>query len=266
MTFNLLCSICASPDHDPWDERLAYFGELFTRYDADLIGLQELSPPLRGSSEVEQILALAPGYEAVFWGPPGEIEFPDATLLYRVSRFDLVDRGDYWLSPTPEEPRSRGFSTGSVLPRLVVWARLADRHTGRELFVLNTHFDNNPPSQERSAELVMERTAAVVEELPVLALGDFNAKPSSAAYSVMVQDPGGVGFTFDNAFDLASDWRVETNVTPAPTYDLDERIDHIFVAGPGAWTVDEWVVDLTVYGPNDRLLSDHDAMIATLEY
>jgi hypothetical protein len=75
------------------------------------------------------------------------------------------------------------------------------------------------------------------------------------------------GYAFDNVFDLAAAWRVETNLDPAPAYDLDARIDHLFVSDNGyTWTVSDWVADLTVYGANDRYPSDHFAIAATLEH
>jgi mRNA deadenylase 3'-5' endonuclease subunit Ccr4 len=44
MTFNVLCSFCNTREYDPWAERLGYFGDIFARHDADLIGIQELTP------------------------------------------------------------------------------------------------------------------------------------------------------------------------------------------------------------------------------
>jgi endonuclease/exonuclease/phosphatase family metal-dependent hydrolase len=169
------------------------------------------------------------------------------------------------LSPTPDNPFSTGFARVQ-LPRLVNWARLYDLDAGREIFFATTHFDNNTPSQQLSAPLVQERTAPFVAELPVILVGDFNSRPPSTAYGILTGDPSR-GFVFQDSFFLAPEPRIVTNQVPAPAYDVNDRIDHIFLAGNGVdWTVHDWVADLTVYGPRNRYPSDHFPIFAELEY
>jgi endonuclease/exonuclease/phosphatase family metal-dependent hydrolase len=259
MTYNILCSFCDPRNYDRWEDRLPYFGDIFARHDPDLIGVQELTPL---GDEVGQIRAQAPGYGAVYFAPPGEDSYPDSLILYRESRFTVLEHGEYWLSPTPDVPRSIGF-VRFQFPRLVVWARLLDRASDRELLFANTHFDNNSPSQELSAPLLRERTAPFAD-LPLLVVGDFNSRPNSTAYGILTQAAAD-GITLEDSFDLAS-WRIVTNQVPVPAYDVSGRIDHIFVGGAGAtWSVVDWLADLTVYGPNGRYPSDHFPVVAELE-
>jgi endonuclease/exonuclease/phosphatase family metal-dependent hydrolase len=260
MTYNILCSFCDPRNYDPWAQRLPYFGDIFARHDPDLIGLQELTPL---GTEVAQVRAQAPGYGAIYFAPPGEDSYPDALILYRESRFTVLDSGEYWLSPTPDVPRSVGF-VRIQFPRLVVWARLLDMDSRRELFFASTHFDNNSPSQQLSAPLVKERTAPFVGDLPVIFVGDFNSRPNSTAYGILTGEPS-EGFVFADSFDSAA-WRIVSNQTPQPAYDVDDRIDHIFLAGDGIeWTVTDWLADLTVYGDKRRYPSDHFPVVATVE-
>lgn len=251
MTFNVMCSVC-DLSYDPWDERLAYFGDIFARHDPDLIGLQE--PIL--ADEVDQIVAAAPGFAALFYVNPDDLDNPDATILYRAARFDVLDHGTYWLSPTPDVPYSMGFADDATLPRLLVWARLHDHTSGRDLLFATTHFDSTPPSQEKSAPLVLERTAPLAAELPTIVVGDFNADPSEAAYLTLTGGAQPGGFHLTDAFTLATAWRADANRDPAPPYDPAHRIDHVFVAG-GDWACHDWLVDLWVYGDRDLFPSDH---------
>ncbi len=261
LTFNVLCSFCGGGQYDAWTERLEYFGDIFARHDPDIIGLQELAV----DPEIEQVLALVPGYHAVHYrNAESEKSYPDALLLIRQERFELRAHGSYWLSPTPDLPYSKGFSDSQVAPRLVVWAELLDRQSRQPLYVATTHFDNNSPCQELSAPVVLERTAPWSETMPVVVMGDFNAQPEDEAYQTLTQGADGYP-PLENSQALAAEWRVQTNQSPAPDYRLEDRIDHIFVAPNGpAWTVDEWVVDLHVYGPDDRYPSDHRPMAALL--
>lgn len=270
MTFNVLCSFCGIGGRDdPWSDRLGHFADIFARHDPDIIGLQELS----FDSEVAEMLELVPGFAAVHYEGPGcivaERGWPDATILYREERFELLEHGSFWLSPTPGEPCTIGFAdSGAQFPRLVVWAHLREMATGRELVVADTHFDNNPPSQELSAPLFLERLGPMAESSPLLALGDFNSKPDSTAYGILTSGVDGEGFHLADAYDLAGS-HIELKNTPEPPspYPPESRIDHVFVAGEDvSWTVSEWAVDLHVYGPEDRFPSDHRAISVELSF
>lgn len=262
MTYNVLCAtICGLGEYDPWEERIVHHADIFERHDPDLMALQELST----REQVDQMLDAAPGREAIFFDDG--TAWADATLVYRKARFDVVDSGEYWLSPTPDEPRSTGFSGGIQLTRLVVWALLHDKHTDRELFFASTHFDNNSPSQEKSAPLVLERTLPFVKTHPVIFAGDFNSTPDSAAYKILTAEITHDSFTFVNAQSIADHWSIVTNRDPEPEYDLGMVIDHIFVAGDGVdWSVARWHADLYSYGPMHRYPSDHFPIVAELDF
>ncbi len=264
MTFNVLCSLCDTTQestYDPWKERLTYFGDIFERYDADLIGLQELI----AGSEVEQILEEAPGYEAHYYNKT--TQYADATILWRAERFELKESGAYWLSPRPDVALSTGLVPVPALPRLVVWALLFDRARDEELLFATSHFDPNDPAPELSAPIVLERSEPWLEEVPVIFTGDLNHRPDEAGYRILVGlEPGPEGTSssrLEDAYELCASHREEANSAPAPDYDPAERIDHIMVGGSD-WGCDEWAVDLHVYGPHRRFPSDHYAVVAYL--
>jgi endonuclease/exonuclease/phosphatase family metal-dependent hydrolase len=263
MTFNVLCSFCGGEEYAPWSARLSHFADLFARHDPDLIGLQELFTP----EEVDQLLAGSPGYQALFFegvmGPLMLDFYPDAAILYRADRFDVVESGFYWLSETPDAPWSAGWAE-SNLPRLVAWARLRLVADGRELYFATTHFDNNPPNQDRSAPLFVERSRAWAAGMPAILTGDFNSQPADPAYATLVAEAGAL--TLRNTFELAEAWEVDHNQATAPGWDPADRIDHILVAGDAPWRVPHWAVDLHVYGPDALYPSDHFAMVAAIEF
>ncbi|MCA9627867.1 MAG: endonuclease/exonuclease/phosphatase family protein [Myxococcales bacterium] len=258
MTYNVLCSFCKGDEYDPWDDRQGYFRDIFSRHDADLYGLQELS----FGSEVDQMLGLVDGFSSVYYAAAdSNFTYPDASILYRTERFELEDSGEFWLSPTPDVPSSIGFAERQV-PRLVVWAKLFDKQSDASLVFASTHVDNNSPSQALSAPLILERLEPFAAEAPLVLLGDFNSKPDTEAYGILTTSEG---FHLVNTQGLADTWEVDTNQEPAPDYDLDDRIDHIFVApDSAAWSVSHWAVDVHEYGPNQRYASDHFPMAATL--
>lgn len=69
MTFNSTCSAPSAAGTSLTRGTSAsptYFDDLFARHDPDLLGLQELA----FASEVDQMLAMLPGYEAVYYRSP----------------------------------------------------------------------------------------------------------------------------------------------------------------------------------------------------
>ena len=266
MTYNVLCSFCDGT-YEPWADRLPHFQDIFQRHEVDIIGTQELFI----SDEVAQILELLPDFKALYYidDPNDGLDYldayPDETIFYRADRFEVVEHGVYWLSETPDEPWAGGWADSSFW-RLVGWAHFRQISDGREFVFVNTHFDNNVPNQENSAPLLLSRSEPWAETLPVIAVGDFNSKPDSPAYAILTEGVDGEGFSLVNAFDLAENWRVEHNQDAEPEYDPIHRIDHIFLAGPVEWLVLDWVVDLTVYGPEDQYPSDHFPIAATITF
>lgn len=258
MSFNVLCSACGGGEpFDPWEDRLHYEADVIKRYGPDLIGFQEIA----FASEVDEISKLNRAYDAIFY-QTGEESYADATIFYRRDRFTVNERGFFWLSPTPDVALSTGFSGGPQLPRLLAWAKLRDLRSDEDLFFATTHFDNNAPSQEKSAPLVLERLAPFAS-MPMILTGDFNSEPADVAYHTLAE---GTGFHFANAFDLNGQFEVATNQSPAPAFDVEQRIDHLFLAGDGVeWSCPKWTVDQYVYGDMMRFPSDHFAIAATLQ-
>ena len=254
MSFNVMCSSCRPDGFEDWEQRVPHIGDTIRRHDPDLLGTQELFT----ADEVALIEAEAPGYTTIWFTKPDpqSLDYADAVIFYRSSMFEEVEHGFYWLSPRPDEPYSTGFANPQ-LARLVVWARLRALAEDVEFVFATTHFDNNSPSQEMSAPLVLERTAALAAELPVIMVGDFNSQPVDPAYAILT------GAFADSLVLAADDWRSDTNLDPKPAYDPAQRIDHIFVAG-APWLATDWVVDQWGYGPDMHETSDHFAIAVQL--
>jgi len=255
LTFNVLCSFCDTANYDPWEARLEAFRDILKRHDPDIFGLQELFT----AEEVRQIGQRAPGYGAVYFSDPERrllVDYPDAALYYRESLFELRESGVYWLSETPDVPWSGGWANAQIW-RLVAWARLRYRPDGRELYAATVHVDNNHPNQEKSAPLMLGRTAAFAATIPAILVGDFNSKPGSTAYAALA-----AGLT--DAYEAAEKRDVLHDEAQAPAYDAAQRIDHIFLSGPRPIRVTRWSVDLFRYGAQRRYPSDHFAISARI--
>lgn len=267
LNYNVMCSFCKNEDHSDWvhdwKTRVPWLSDVIQRYDPDLIGLQELSAigvPAGSPDEASQLLGTATWDVYYYRTKPGdafEFDYPDAILAWRKSRFELLDKGEFWLSPTPDTAYSIGFAKGMQFPRLVVWARLRDKASGRELGFANTHFDNNTPSQDLSAPLSLQRLAPLAAKVPLIFCGDFNSTPSSSAFATLT---GGEPKLLDS-YALAAQRSQVSNVTPTPEWKEPARIDHVFVTAP--LQVETWAIDLWRYGEKSQAPSDHPGAVVT---
>ena len=281
MSFNVLCSFCVFPEYDTWTERVPHLQSVIAEHNVDLLGLQELMFVWDDKDEVALMIAGLPGFAALYYqSPEGEGALPayaDATIYYRKSRFELVKNGYFWLSPTPDVAFSSGFAAKGSLPRIVAWAALRDLHRGgREVLFLSTHFDNNSPSQEKSAPLFVQRIAQLRVSSAgapnalrdLVGVGDFNATPSSAAYKSLVGQHSTSAQLVDSQSLAAS---IERIGAPADqtAWQVADGIDHIFVTADAKGALPDvlrWAVDLRRFGAKNRFPSDHWPVLAELQF
>lgn len=165
-----------------WPHRRAALSGLMRFYAPDIFGMQEVRLHQR-----DQLAADLGDY--VFLGvgrDDGREGGEFSSLAYRRDRFRLIAQGGFWLSPTPDRP-SRGWD--AAYPRIVTWARLRDRHSGRAILTLNTHWDHvGLEARLASGRMIRDWIEAERRACEsVLLLGDFNATPSEASHQALTQ-------------------------------------------------------------------------------
>lgn len=170
---------------DVWENRRDAMVAYLRGTGADLIGLQEVEPAQRA-----YLAERLDGYAWYGVGRNAEHDQGEGTpIFYRLDRFEALDKDTFWLSPTPEVAGSRGWD--AALPRVASWLKLRDRRTGRELLMVNTHFDHRgPEARLRSAQLLTRQIDSLARSgaarLPVILTGDFNCRPADAPYAAIV--------------------------------------------------------------------------------
>ncbi len=160
----------ANDGPNSWPARRELVFEVIRRGNYDFVGLQEA---LR--FQLDEIAHAVPGYVEIGVGRrDGRTGGEYSALLVRSDRWGIDQAGTFWLSDTPEVPGSRSW--GNRIPRIVTWARLVHKGTGRPVFVYNTHFDHQSArSRELSARLLLSRINERSPRDPVIVTGDFNA-------------------------------------------------------------------------------------------
>jgi endonuclease/exonuclease/phosphatase family metal-dependent hydrolase len=163
----------------------------------DLLGVQEARP-----SQVQDLKNALPEYG--FYGvgrDDGKNKGEFAGIFYRKDRFTQTAAGSFWLSETPEKPGTSFYLAINACPRVASWVKLNDQKTGRELLLLNMHWDHiSDPARQKSALLVRERLVKLGSDLPAIVTGDLNAHEDSAAVKELVAANGSAGRKLADSF------------------------------------------------------------------
>ncbi len=241
------------------------------RKDGALALLRGLAPDVLGVQEAlaeqhDAVAAALPGHMAVGGGrDDGRRKGEFSSLFLRRARFELLDSGQFWLSPTPDVPGSMGWD--AAYPRVCAWARVRDRRNGRELLVANTHFDHlGVLAREQSARLIVARLRAVARARgpdapapPILLLGDFNSDEHSSAYRALLD--AGLGDAYRSAHPQAA--ADELTFHGFKGLATGRRIDFIF-NGPQLRVVDASIERTPL--ASGRFPSDHYFVTARFEW
>lgn len=257
MTCNLRCQVPSTvpgqPDH--WPTRREVHRSILLTEKPSLIGFQEVL-----AGQLDDLRAmLGTHYLLLGEGRDGGTAGEYNPIAVDLTRFEVLDHQQFWLSQTPDVPGS--VSWGSSLPRIAVVARLRDRATGRELGFVNTHLDHmSEAARGGGAQLIRDRLADVPG--PVVVVGDMNTpRPEGAAWQAFTGAPQADAFV--EAWTVAErrlGEDVETFHAYASEPTGEGRIDWILVRGDvrveavgtntttvdGAFASDHWPVQAVI--------------------
>jgi endonuclease/exonuclease/phosphatase family metal-dependent hydrolase len=187
MTFNIRFSNPADGINS-WDNRKELVVQTLTNSMPDIIGMQEVL-----DSQYEFLNNNVKGYQGFGVGrDDGKKGGEFVPVFFRTERFSLVDKGTFWLSPTPEISGSVGWD--AALTRICTWVRLSEFSSGFEFYFLNAHFDHmGDTARAESAKLILDFIEKETNGLPIILTGDFNCSPDDEPYRVFTVN--GTGLT-----------------------------------------------------------------------
>jgi endonuclease/exonuclease/phosphatase family metal-dependent hydrolase len=249
MTYNLKF---ASPDYKPsWEVRREMQVELIRKYNPDIIGTQE------GLKEqVDWLADHLPEYVVVGEGRKSGDDDELMAIFFKRDKFRLREMQSFQLSETPEIIGSGP----EVNPRMVTWMRLAvinrpadgekSQHpqdyrghweNTREFYVFNTHYFNgriDTLARLNASKLILKRVKALNRfgswspERLVFLMGDFNCRPGSTPYKVLVGEKNSTNpDLFKNAFEDPAkiDWILYKGAVKVLKYeDVDFNVNGLY--------------------------------------
>ena len=173
MSFNIRLDHVADSMNN-WKYRKDNAAQMIAYYAPDIVGMQEVV-----KNQLNDLKERLPQYTALGVGrADGKEKGEYCSLFYKTERFELLKNGDFGLSETPDSIGKKGWD--AACERIVTWAVLKDKVSGRKVAAFNTHFDHvGEVARRESAKLILEKIKQIAGELPVIITGDFNGTVDS---------------------------------------------------------------------------------------
>ena len=175
MTFNIRLDV-PSDSLNSWQYRKDNAAEMVRMNDVDILGMQEVL--LNQMNDLKERL---PQYTAIGVGrEDGADKGEFSPIFYKKDRFSAIESGTFWVSETPEVAGSKGWDASYI--RVATWAILKEKTTGKEIFAINTHLDNDGLiARKEGGNLLLKKAEELGKGLPIVLTGDFNDTPQSEA-------------------------------------------------------------------------------------
>ncbi|HWB54112.1 MAG TPA: endonuclease/exonuclease/phosphatase family protein [Tepidisphaeraceae bacterium] len=164
-----------------WLFRKKMFFQTIEKFNPDLVGFQEVL-----ANQYDAIESTMKDYAlSGVARNDGKRQGEWALIVYRKSRFELLDSGNFWLSKTPTVPGSKSWDAG--LTRICSWVLLRDRQTRKEFLYANTHYDNSGAiARENSSRIIMKKLPKLAKGNPIILTGDFNTTEDDPPYKTIM--------------------------------------------------------------------------------
>jgi glycerophosphoryl diester phosphodiesterase len=248
MTYNVRLDVASDGDN-AWPKRKGFLASQIEFHAPDVLGTQEGTP-----AQIDWLDGRLTSYARVGEGREGGHKGEYSAIYYHRQRLTVKDSGTFWLSETPDT-----VSTGwdAALPRIVTWARFAERTGDHDFMAFNTHFDHvGTQARQQSVDLILTMIDSLNKNgLPFVLTGDFNLTPDTAPLQKL-------SVALTDAFVAAP-----VRLGPVGTFTgfrhdvpASRRIDYIMV-GPKVKVVNYATLTDAIDG---HYPSDHFAVVTTL--
>lgn len=173
MSFNIRLDH-AGDSLNNWQYRKDVAAEVIKTNDIDILGTQEVL--LNQFNDLKERL---PEYTGIGVGREDGKEMGEfCALFYKKTKFTEIKSGNFWLSETPEIAGSKGWDASYI--RVATWAILKDNTTGKQVFAINSHLDNDGlTARIEGGNLLLKKAMELGKGLPIILTGDFNDTPES---------------------------------------------------------------------------------------
>lgn len=237
-----------------WVDRAPVVANLIRFHDFDVLGTQEGL-----KNQLDDLSKALPEYDRYGAGrDDGKEKGEHSAIFFKKAKFKLLNKGDFWLSETPDKP-SLGWDA-TCCNRIASWVYLQDLATKKKFYFFNAHFDHRGvQAREESSKLILRKIQEIAGKEPVILAGDFNGGHNSEWYQTLANS------------DLLKDTYREVEYPYANNASFNgfkqgtnrkEIIDHIFVTD--TFKVNKWGILTDTY--HGKFPSDHFPILVEVEY
>ena len=175
-------------------------------------------------------------------------------IFYDTEEVELLDKGTFWLSATPETP-SKGWD-GQCF-RTCTWTIFKCKATGDKFAFFNTHLDHRGKVAQREGmktivKMIQEKVGA---DVPVFLSGDFNTRTDNPIYEPLKA-------IMTDSRELAAETDHRGTYTGFRVRENPVVVDHIFVRGA---EVDKFQV-LCDKNYGAEYISDHYPVLSVVRF
>jgi endonuclease/exonuclease/phosphatase family metal-dependent hydrolase len=231
MSSNLRCINPGDKGKRSWFYRADLIIKNIESCEPSIIGLQEATP-----WQYEYMKDCLAGFDSVIEFRDEAVNTEGCPVFYRSDTYNLIDKGSFWLSETPEK-MSKDW--GAACYRICSYVILEEKATGKQFVVFNTHLDHvSDEARIKGIGVVLDKIKQF-GSLPSIIMGDFNTEEDTVTYQNVTKDF------------LDAKYQTE-NTMKGCTYQAfgerldDENIDYFMISKTGI-TVDEYKVITTTY-------------------
>jgi endonuclease/exonuclease/phosphatase family metal-dependent hydrolase len=185
MTYNIRLDTEADGVNQ-WGKRVDKVTQLIHKANPDLMGVQEAL-----HNQMMDLKSGLPEYDFVGVGrDDGKEKGEYSAIFYKKDRFDVIEQKTFWLSETPQVPGSKSWD--AAITRVVTYAVLKEKATGKSFVLFNTHFDHIGKEARKNSAILIKKFIADLKnsssyrEIPILVSGDFNSQPVEEPYLTMI--------------------------------------------------------------------------------
>jgi len=163
-----------------WADRAPVVAALIRFHNFDIFGTQEAL-----KNQLDDICTALPYYNRYGLGrDDGKEKGEHSAIFYKANTFTLLNKGDFWLSQTPEKP-SLGWDA-TCCNRICSWVYLQHKASGKKFYFFNAHFDHQGVlARQESSKLILKKMKEIAGEEPAIFTGDLNGSHSSGWYNAI---------------------------------------------------------------------------------
>lgn len=180
MSSNLRCINPGDKGKRSWFYRADLIVKNIEKNQPSIIGFQEAT-----TWQYDYMKDCLVGFDSVIEFRDNAVNTEGCPVFYRSDMYNLIDKGSFWLSQTPEK-MSKDW--GAACYRICSYVILEEKTSAKQFVVFNTHLDHvSDEARIKGIGVVLDKIKKF-GSLPSIIMGDFNADEQSVTYENVTKD------------------------------------------------------------------------------